>query len=118
MDPGRLTKAKANVLCVSTEFVVDPARRDQFIDLMREARLICLRNGAHRWHLYEDVIQPGKFIMEVESSSGNEYLRLRERMTKAEKDLMDQISSLHPDSNPREFARILIDQEVLERRSS
>jgi hypothetical protein len=39
-------------------------------------------------------------------------------MTKAEKDLMDQISSLHPDSNPREFARILIDQEVLERRSS
>jgi MFS family permease len=118
VDPGRLTRAKANVLCVSTEFVVDPARRDQFIGLMREARLICLRNGAHRWHLYEDVIQPGKFIMEVESSSGNEYLRLRERMTKAEKDLMDQISNLHADSNPREFARILIDQEVLERRSS
>jgi MFS family permease len=118
VDPSRLTKAKANVICVSTEFVVDPARRDQFIALMRELRLICLRNGARRWHLYEDFAQHNKFIVEVEASSGNEYLRLRERSTKAEKDLIDRAWGLGGSSNPRESARILIDQEVLEKRSS
>jgi DNA invertase Pin-like site-specific DNA recombinase len=40
-------------------------RRNEFVELMRDARMIFLRNGANRWHLYEDLKQPNKFRMEI-----------------------------------------------------
>ncbi len=79
---------------------------------MREARLIYLRNGASRWHLYEDLTRSNKFLMEVVAPSWNEYLRQRGRMTKDEKEVIDKLCSLHVDTN----LRVSVDKEVLKRR--
>jgi hypothetical protein len=38
LDPARLSQAKENPVSVTTEFLIDPARRGQCIDLMREVR--------------------------------------------------------------------------------
>ena len=54
---------------------------------MRDARMIFLRNGAYRWHLYEDLNQPNKFRMEIVVPSWKQHLLQRERMTKNEKDV-------------------------------
>jgi hypothetical protein len=35
---------------ITAEFK-DPTRRDECIELMRDARMIFLRNGANRWHI-------------------------------------------------------------------
>ena len=65
LDPSRLPAPKDGPVSITAEFNVDPARRNECIELMRDARLILLRNGAYRWHLYEDLKQPNKFRMEV-----------------------------------------------------
>ena len=47
---------------------------NECIELMRDARLIFLRNVANRWHLYEDLNQPNKFRMEVVVPSWKQHL--------------------------------------------
>ena len=47
LAPGRLPAPREGPVSITAEFQVDPARRDECVDLMREARLIFLRNGAY-----------------------------------------------------------------------
>ena len=83
---------------------------------MREARLIFLRNGAYRWHLYEDLNQPNKFRMEVVVPSWKEHVLQRERLTKNEKEVIDKLRSLRIDPNPpEEWISLSVDREVLKK---
>jgi hypothetical protein len=102
LDPSRLPAPKDGPVSITAEFHVDPARRNECIELMREARMIFLRNGSNRWHLYEDLKQPNKFRMEIVAPSWKEHLLQRERMTKNERDVIDKLRSLRTDPNPAE----------------
>jgi len=83
---------------------------------MREARLIFLRNGAYRWHLYEDLNQPNKFRMEVVVPSWKEHVLQRERLTKNEKEVIDKLRSMRIDPNPpEEWISLSVDREVLKK---
>src|SRR5215510_104204 len=114
LDPVRLSAMKDRPVSVISEFSIDPARRKECMALMRDLRLIQLRNGASSWHLYEDLPQPNKFMLEVVAPSWNEYLRHRERMTKDEKEVIDKVLRLRLDGHPpAEFPRVSVDHEVL-----
>jgi transmembrane secretion effector len=83
---------------------------------MREARLIFLRNGAYRWHLYEDLNQPNKFRMEVVVPSWKEHVLQRGRLTKNEKEVIDKLRSTRIDPNPpEEWISLSVDREVLKK---
>jgi Transmembrane secretion effector len=87
------------------------------VELMRDARLIFLRNGAYRWHLYEDLNQPNKFRMEIVVPSWKQHLLQRERMTKNEKDVIDKLRSLRTDPNPpEEWVSLSVEKEGLNKR--
>jgi len=87
------------------------------IELMRDARLIFLRNGAYRWHLYEDLHQPNKFRMEVVVPSWKQHLLQRERMTKNEKEVIDALRRPRIDPNPpEEWVSLSVEKEVLSKR--
>jgi len=87
------------------------------IELMRDARLIFLRNGASRWHLYEDLHQPNKFRMEVVVPSWKQHLLQRERMTKNEKEVIDALRRPRIDPNPpEEWVSLSVEKEVLSKR--
>jgi quinol monooxygenase YgiN len=102
---------------ITAEFQVGPAHRGDFIDLMREARSIFLRNGAYRWHLYADLNQPNLFRMEVVVSSWKQYVLQSERLTKSEKDVLDRLRGLHTDLSPPErWISLSADREVLKKR--
>jgi Transmembrane secretion effector len=102
---------------ITAEFSIDSTRRNECIDLMRDARLIFLRNGAHRWHLYEDLQQPNKFRMEVVVPSWKQHLLQRERMTKNEKEVIDKLRNLRIDPQPpEEWISLSVEKEVLNRR--
>ena len=117
LDPGRLPAPQDGPVSITAEFNVDPTRRNACIELMRDARLIFLRNGAYRWHLYEDLHQPNKFRMEIVVPSWKEHLLQRERMTKNEKDVIDKLRSLRTDPNPpEEWISLSVEKEVLNRR--
>ena len=48
LDPGRLPAPKDGPVSITAEFQVDPTRRNECVELMRDARLIFLRNGAQQ----------------------------------------------------------------------
>ena len=117
LDPSRLPAPQDGPVSITAEFNVDPTRRNECIELMRDARLIFLRNGANRWHLYEDLNQPNKFRMEVVVPSWKQHLLQRERMTKNEKDVLLKLRSLRTDPNPpEEWISLSVEKEVLNRR--
>jgi MFS family permease len=117
LDPSRLPAPKDGPVSITAEFNVDPTRRNECIELMRDARMIFLRNGAYRWHLYEDLKQANKFRMEIVAPSWKEHLLQRERMTKNEKEIIDKLRGLRTDPNPpEEWVSLSVEKEVLDRR--
>ena len=56
---------------ITAEFQVDPTRRNECVELMRDVRMIFLRSGDNRWHLYENLTQPNKFRMEIVVPAGD-----------------------------------------------
>ena len=117
LDPNRLPAPKDGPVSITAEFEVDPTRRNDCIDLMRDARMIFLRSGAYRWHLYEDLNEPNKFRMEIVVPSWKQHLLQRERMTKDEKEVLLKLSSLRTDPNPpEEWISLSVEKEVLNKR--
>ena len=117
LDPGRLPAPQGGPVSITAEFNVDPTRRNDCIELMRDARMIFLRSGAYRWHLYEDLNQPNKFRMEIVVPSWKQHLLQRERMTKNEKDVLLKLRNLRTDPNPpEEWISLSVEKEVLNKR--
>ena len=117
LDPSRLPAPKDGPVSITAEFNIDPTHRNECIELMRDARLIFLRSGAYRWHLYEDLNQPNKFRMEVVVPSWKQHLLQRERMTKNEREVIDKLRGMRIDLNsPEEWVYLSVEKEVLNRR--
>jgi hypothetical protein len=89
-------------MSITVEFKIDCVHGREFMNLMREVRLIHLRNGAYSWRLHEDLTCPNTFRLEMIVPSWNEHLLQKERMTKAEKELLQRAWSLHMGSTPPE----------------
>jgi hypothetical protein len=82
-------------MSITVEFKIGCARGREFLSLMREVRLIHLRNGAYSWRLHEDLTRSNTFRLELVVPSWNEHLLQRARMTKAEKEVLEKAWSLH-----------------------
>jgi Transmembrane secretion effector len=82
-------------MSITVEFKVDRAHGREFVNLMREVRLIHLRNGAYSWQLNEDLTRPNTFCLEMIVPSWNEHLLQNERLTKTEKELLEKAWSFH-----------------------
>src|SRR4029077_16255705 len=81
--------------------------------LMREVRLIHLRNGAYSWRLHEDLTRLNTFRLEMIVPSWNEHLLQKERMTKAEKELLQRAWSLHMGSaSPEERIYLSVNRDL------
>jgi transmembrane secretion effector len=89
-------------MSITVEFKIDCARGPEFLSLMRAVRLIHLRNGAYSWRLHEDLTRSNTFRLELIVPSWNEHLLQRERMTKAEKEVLVETWSLHMGATPPE----------------
>ena len=101
-------------MSITVEFKIDCAHGRQFMNLMREVRLIHLRNGAYSWRLHEDLVRPNTFRLEMIVPSWSEHLLQKERMTKAEKELLQKAWSLHMGSvQPEERIYLSVNRELL-----
>ncbi len=99
---------------ISVEFQVDCAKGKEFIEIMREVRLIHLRNGAYSWRLHEDLTCPNTFRLEVIVPSWNEHLLQKDRVTKTEKEVLERTWSLHSGQRPpEERIYLLVNRELL-----
>ena len=58
-------KPNEGPVSICVEFNVDQLRMAEFVEVMREVRLIHLRNGAYRWQLHKDLTHPDTYYLEM-----------------------------------------------------
>jgi MFS family permease len=105
---------KDGPVLVTQEFELDRSGGAKFVELMREVRLVYLRNGAYSWHLFEDPSRHNTFRMEVMVPSWTQYLLQQDRMTKADSELIQKAESLHVGPTPPEIRMYLgVNKEML-----
>jgi hypothetical protein len=98
---------------ITVEFKVDCAHGQEFVDLMRKVRLIHMRNGAYSWQLLEDLTYPNTFRLEMIVPSWNEHQLHKERMTKAEKEVLERAWNLHTGATqPEERIYLSVNKEL------
>ena len=84
---------------------------------MRQVRLIHLRNGAFSWQLHEDLTQFNIFRVEMIVPSWTQYVLQRDRMTKAEKNIIERAKNLHIGLGPiREGIFLCVNKELVSHR--
>jgi MFS family permease len=77
------------------EYLIDPARADEFRTLMDESRRSRLRHGALSWELLHDINAPGRFVEMIEDESWTDHLRRFDRVTSADVALRDRKLAFH-----------------------
>jgi len=88
-------KSDDGPVTVTWELIVRPEDREEFLALVKQVRLIFLRNGAFLFRFDENLEHPGTFRTEMLVSSWAEHLRQHARMTKAETDLIERVWAMH-----------------------
>jgi len=80
---------------VTTEYLIDPKRRDEFEAIMAESRGARLRHGAVSWGLFEDLERPGRFVEYFACESWADYLRRFDRFTAQDVRLHEMRHAFH-----------------------
>jgi MFS family permease len=80
---------------VAIEYQIDLARREEFIGVMQGMKMIRRRDGAMRWHLFEDAASPGRMRESFLVESWAEHLRQHDRMTGADRAIQVRANSFH-----------------------
>jgi hypothetical protein len=85
---------------MSIEYSIPLERTDEFIALASSLRHLRLRNGGRYWGLFRDIhdAQIWREVLLVESWL--QHLRMLDRMTLADKALIDQVKALHQGPEP------------------
>lgn len=89
-------------VAITFEYQIDQSRTPDFLEAMKDVRLIHLRNGAFTWRLHEDLTRPNIFRIEMSVPSWTQYRLQRERMTKSEKKVIDRASGFSAGGAPIE----------------
>jgi MFS family permease/quinol monooxygenase YgiN len=80
---------------VLVEYQVRGDRANDFFAAMELVRPIRLRDGAIRWELFRDPAKPGRFIEAFVTDSWAEHLRQHQRVTVADRAVIDYARSFH-----------------------
>lgn len=80
---------------VTIEYEVDPARLNEFLEVMFETRGDRLRKGALSWGLFHDISAPTRYLEYFLDESWADHLRRFERFTAADAELRERRQSFH-----------------------
>ena len=99
----------AGRVVLTIEYRIDPARADEFKELMRVSRRGRLRHGALSWDLLRDINDPGLFIEQIVDESWTEHLRRFDRVTTADATLRDRKHAFHIGKEPPVVRRRIVE---------
>ena len=85
---------------ITIEYLIDPARADEFGVLMQESRRSRLRQGALDWALLRDIGKPGHYIEQIIDESWTEHLRRFDRVTTSDVTLRERKLAFHLGEEP------------------
>jgi quinol monooxygenase YgiN len=102
----------AGRMVVAIEYLIDPARADDFLKVMRMSRRSRLRQGALEWALLRDVNQPGRFVEQIVDESWTEHLRRFDRVTASDVALRERKLAFHIGEGPPLVTRCVVEDLV------
>jgi Transmembrane secretion effector len=94
-------------VAIMIDVEVDRTIAREMLSVLREVRLIHLRNGAFSWRLHEDLARPNTYRVEMMYPSWTEYLLMRERLTKNEQEIISKARAFHVGEETPEFRHFL-----------
>ncbi len=92
---------------IQIDYRIESANRDAFLKSIYSVEPIRRRNGAASWRVFRDLEEDGRFVERFVIASWAEYIRLRTRMTMADRRLLDQVQQLQRPDVPMRVSRFL-----------
>jgi predicted MFS family arabinose efflux permease len=92
---------------IQQEYRVLPENRVAFLRAMRSIGPVRRRNGANSWRVFRDLAEDGLFVERYIVASWAEYVRLRSRMTMADRQLIDELRRHQREGVPIRVSRFL-----------
>jgi len=97
---------------ISIEYRVPTERYSEFTHAIHELRGVRLRDGAIRWGIYRDVIDPERLNETFLMESWLDYLRSRERITAADEAIRARVRTLHEGDDPPKISYQIYAREI------
>ena len=94
---------------VTVEYVIDPARSEEFRVLMQESRRSRLRQGALEWALLRDIGHPERYLEQITDESWTEHLRRFDRVTASDVALRERKLAFHTPAEPPHVTRRVVE---------
>jgi MFS family permease len=92
---------------IQIEYRVLPENREAFLRAMRSIGPVRRRNGANSWRVFRDLAEDGLFVERYILTSWAEYVRLRARMTIADRQVTDEVNRHQRENVPIRVSRFL-----------
>jgi len=92
---------------IQIEYRVEPQNREAFLHAVGAIEAIRRRNGASSWRIFRDLEDEQRFVERFVVTSWAEYLRLRSRMTVADREVQERVQQLHIGDVPIRISRLI-----------
>jgi hypothetical protein len=92
---------------IQIEYQITPERREDFLRAIHKVEATRRRNGAASWRVFRDVAEDGRFVERYVITSWAEYVRLRTRMTMADRKLQDRVAEMQRPDVPIRVSRLI-----------
>jgi MFS family permease len=109
IPPSHPKPPQVGHIMMTIEYIIDPKRSADFLELMQESRRSRLRHGALRWELLHDVTRPERYVEVVEDESWNDHLRRFDRISESDITIRDRKMAFHTLEFPPIVSRYLME---------
>ncbi len=92
---------------IQIEYRIDPEQRAQFMQSIHALEPIRRRNGASDWRVFRDLAEDGRIVERFIVESWAENVRLRTRMTLADRKVLDAVQGLQRAGVPLRVSRLI-----------
>jgi MFS family permease len=96
---------------ITIEYRVSIEDYDEFVRAIHQLRRVRMRDGAVRWGVYRDIANPERVVETFVTASWIDFLRERERMTAADRELRDRVRRLHQGPAEPRVSRMIYARE-------
>lgn len=92
---------------IQVQYQIDPANCDAFLRAIHSVEPTRRRNGASDWRVFRDLGEDGRFVERFIVASWAEYVRLRTRVTMADRQLRDAVEQFQQPGVPILVTRLI-----------
>jgi hypothetical protein len=92
---------------IQLEYRIEPDNRQAFLRAINDVEATRRRNGASSWRVFRDLGDETRFVERYIITSWAEYIRLRSRMTIADRTLQDRVQLFQREGIPVHVSRLI-----------